>query len=298
MAAVWRYGRAVFYAGRSSQANALAVSRPWRASISPLTRSQSSKSSASSSPPPPPPHSPSPPLIYPDQPRSVKHNDLPSFLRYAERAGLDTGSTTYVGTHYEYTVAGHLAPLGFSLRRVGGASDRGIDLLGIWALPCLNSTSSASSWKPGDEPLRVILQCKAGAGQRVGPHLVRELEGAFIGAPVGWRTRVGVGDGLETEKSGNGSSPAVIGVLVTEKPATKGIREALARSRWPMAYIFCPSAGHVQQMLWNQQAEKTCGLAGLGVTLRHAVDEVEGAYTHVVLTWQGKPLPRASSQGP
>ena len=231
----------------------------------------------------------SPPLIYPDKPRSVKHNDLPSFLRYAERAGLDTGSTTYVGTHYEYTVAGHLAPLGFYLRRVGGASDRGIDLLGTWTLPIPVGASA-----PSPEPLRVILQCKAGAAQRVGPHLVRELEGAFIGAPVGWRSRVGNDDGGNGNENGNG--PAVIGVLVTEKPATKGIRDALARSRWPMAYIYCAAAGHVRQMLWNQQAEKSCGLTGLGVTLRHATDEHEGAYTHIVLTWQGKPLPAVPVQ--
>ncbi|CAK7221074.1 hypothetical protein SCUCBS95973_004372 [Sporothrix curviconia] len=282
MASVWRCGRAACRAGRALQAQQapiFAVSRPRR------VRCQSSSASSSSSPP----------LIYPDQPRSVKHNDLASFLRYAERAGLDTGSTTYVGTHYEYTTAGHLAPLGFSLRRVGGASDRGIDLLGTWTLPL--SASSPSPPAPA-EPLRVILQCKAGAGQRVGPHLVRELEGAFVGAPVGWRTRAGTdGEGGSEGGSGN-SAAAVIGVLVTEKPATKGIREALARSRWPMAYIFCPRSGRVQQMLWNQQAEKTCGLAGLGVTLRHAVDEVEGAYTHVVLTWQGKPLPPVPAQSP
>lgn len=238
----------------------------------------------------------SPPLIYPEQPRSVKHSDLSSFLRYAERAGLDTGSTTFVGTFYEYTVADHLAPLGFSLRRVGGASDRGIDLLGTWTLPIPKSAlKSASEASP--EPLRAIVQCKAGAGQRVGPHLVRELEGAFIGAPVGWRSRVGNGDG-ETAESGNGhSGPAIIGVLVTEKPATKGIRDALARSRWPMAYIYCAGEGHIRQMLWNQQAERTCGLAGLGVTLRHAMDEHTGAYTHIVLTWQGKPLPAVLVQG-
>ncbi|CAK7201258.1 hypothetical protein SEUCBS139899_003961 [Sporothrix eucalyptigena] len=272
MTALWRYGRAASQVGQVFQFPVATNSQPGRVSTLTLSRFHSSASST-----------PSPPLIYPDQPRSVKHNDLPSFLRYAERAGLDTGSTTYVGTHYEYSIAKHLVPVGFFLRRVGGASDRGIDLLGTWTLP---------HPAPSMEPLRVILQCKAGAGQRIGPNLVRELEGAFIGAPVGWRTRVGLGNSDGNDEA----SPTVIGVLVTEKPATKGIRDALARSRWPLLYIYCPSAGHVQQMLWNQQAEKTCGLAGLGVTLRHATDEAEGAYTHVVLTWQGRPLQQVSSQ--
>lgn len=276
MTAAVKYGRIGRHVSRTAWARPRpAFMKAWQ------TRSRFKSSTASTSPP----------LIYPEQPRSVKHNDLPSFLRYAERAGVDTGSTTFVGTFYEYTVADHLAPLGFSLRRVGGASDRGIDLLGTWTLPIPKNSPEASP-----EPLRAIVQCKAGAGQRVGPHLVRELEGAFIGAPVGWRSRVGNGDGETAENSSsnnsnNGSgSPAVIGVLVTEKAATKGIRDALARSRWPMAYIYCAGEGHVRQMLWNQQAEKTCGLVGLGVTLRHAVDEHTGAYTRIVLTWQGKPL--------
>ncbi|KAL1902569.1 hypothetical protein Sste5346_001011 [Sporothrix stenoceras] len=281
MTAVLRFGRLDCYASRAASLHIIPGTRPRPASIKTWQTRSRLKSTTCSSPP----------LIYPEQPRSVKHNDLPSFLRYAERSGLDTGSTTFVGTFYEYTVADHLVPLGFSLRRVGGASDRGIDLLGTWTLPIPKSASEASP-----EPLRAIVQCKAGAGQRVGPHLVRELEGAFIGAPVGWRSRVGNdgGDGEATENSnGNGNSPAVIGVLVTEKPATKGIRDALARSRWPMSYIYCAGEGHVRQLLWNQQAEKTCGLTGFGVTLRHAVDEHAGAYTHIVLTWQGKPLPAA-----
>ncbi|TEA20855.1 Secondary metabolism regulator LAE1 [Colletotrichum sidae] len=58
--------------------------------------------------------------------------------------------------------------------RVGGVSDNGIDLLGTWQLPSRR------------EKLKVILQCKGGS-QKISPSLVRELEGSFIGAPVGWR---------------------------------------------------------------------------------------------------------------
>ncbi|EFX02608.1 hypothetical protein CMQ_2537 [Grosmannia clavigera kw1407] len=211
------------------------------------------------------------PLIYPDPPRSAKHCDLASFLQHAETASLDPKSTVYVGTHFEYTVATHLAPLGFDLRRVGGASDRGIDLLGVWSIPC-------DSWRASHAPIRVLLQCKAGAGQRIGPHLVRELEGAFIGAPAGWRSRPAT-DVLEA---------AVIGLLVAERPATKGIREALTRSRWPMAFMCISSTGHLKQMLWNQRAEQEGGFSSLGVTPCYS-DEGAGA-SHLILNWEGRPL--------
>ncbi|KND88818.1 Uncharacterized protein, mitochondrial [Tolypocladium ophioglossoides CBS 100239] len=175
-------------------------------------------------------------LIYPDPP-SAQHSNLTAFLAYAKRTGLDGKSTVFVGTHYEYTVAATLSRYGFFLKRIGGASDYGTDLVGTWTLPSLS------------QPLRVLVQCKAGA-QRVGPQHVRELEGAFVGAPVGWR-----GDG-------------VLGVLVSERAATKGVRDSLGRSRWPMAYACCSRDGAVTQMLWNRRAEEE-GLEGYSVAPKH-----------------------------
>ncbi|TVY34146.1 Uncharacterized protein LSUB1_G006391, partial [Lachnellula subtilissima] len=87
---------------------------------------------------------------------------------------MDPRSTTYVGTHYEYTVQTALSRLGLSLKRIGGRSDYGIDLIGTWNLP-----SSL-------QPLQVLIQCKALAS-KAEPRVVRELEGAFVGAPTGWR---------------------------------------------------------------------------------------------------------------
>lgn len=198
-------------------------------------------------------------LIYPEPPTS-NHNDLASFLAHAERSGLDPKSTLYVGTHYEYTVAQTLSRYGFSLRRIGGHSDYGTDLLGTWAVPSA----------PGGTPLRVLVQCKAIA-RKSAPNLIRELEGAFVGAPVGWR--------------GHG----VLGLFVTEKPATRGVRDSLARSRWPMGFVSCSRVGRVQQMLWNQRAEEE-GLEGLGVGLRHAGVESEGEQ-QLLLTWKGQHVP-------
>ncbi|KAK9771315.1 putative Restriction endonuclease type IV Mrr domain-containing protein [Seiridium cardinale] len=198
-----------------------------------------------------------PALRFPDPP-SKEHCDVPSYTAYAERVGLDTSSTTYVGTHYEYTVAATLEKFGFHLRRVGGAGDYGIDLLGTWSVP---STPT---------PLRVLLQCKASSitsKARIGPATIRELEGAFVGAPPGWRRS------------------NVVGLLVTQRTATKGVRESLSRSRWPMGFVSCSSDGIVQQMIWNAKAEEE-GLAGLGVGVR--LSET-GSTQELVLTWKGQP---------
>jgi len=166
---------------------------------------------------------------------------------------MDPTSTTYVGTHYEYTVQAALSRLGMSLKRIGGKSDYGIDLLGTWSLP------------PAPQPLKVLIQCKAFA-RKVEPSQARELEGAFVGAPTGWR---GAG---------------VLGFLVSRKPATKGVREALGRSRWPMGYVLCEDDGRVLQMLWNRRAEQE-GLEGIGVGLKYGGGEKNER--EVILTWKG-----------
>jgi hypothetical protein len=194
-------------------------------------------------------------LIYP-KPQSTKHHNLPSFLEHASRTGMDPKSTTYVGTHYEYTVQTALEWLGMSLRRIGGRSDYGIDLLGTWPLP---STV---------QPLKVLVQCKALA-KKIDPAQARELEGSFVGAPIGWR--------------GSG----VLGILVAQKSATKGVREALGRSRWPMAYVLCDADGKILQMLWNRRAEEE-GLEGVGVGLKYGGGDV--TKKEVLLTWKGEPL--------
>lgn len=185
-----------------------------------------------------------------------QHSSLASFLAYAKRTGLDETSPTFTGTRYEYLVAERLARYGFSLTRVGGASDLGVDLLGDWTIP---STSKS---------LKVLVQCKAGS--RVGPHFIRELEGSFVGAPPGWR------------------GSRVLGLLVTEKPATSDMRKALARSRSPMAYFCCTGPeGVVKQMHWNQRADEEW-LEGIDVALRRGAGEEED---EIILMKDGLPLP-------
>jgi Protein of unknown function (DUF2034) len=169
---------------------------------------------------------------------------------------MDSTSKVYLGTHYEYTVQIALSRLGMSLKRIGGKSDCGIDLLGTWDLPS------------SPQPRKVLIQCKALA-IKVKPSLARELEGAFVGAPRGWR------------------DAGVLGFLVSKQPATKGVREALGRSRWPMGYVLCGDDGRVLQMLWNKRAEQE-GLEGIGVGLKYGGGEK--SERKVILTWKGETI--------
>jgi hypothetical protein len=170
-------------------------------------------------------------------PGSNHHNSLSSFLDYAERTKLKMNTTVYVGTHYEYTTALSLLRLGFSLLRIGGHSDGGIDLIGHWVLAPLR------------EPLRVIIQCKA-RNISISPCHVREMEGSFQAVPAGWKKQ------------------DVFGLLVTTHKATKGTLKALGESRWPMGFAMISHDGCIQQFVWNRAAAER-GLEGVGVTLRH-----------------------------
>ena len=185
---------------------------------------------------------------------AAAHRDLASFLTYAKRAGVNPASTVFVGTRYEYTVQSSLRRYGFQLERTGGRSDLGIDLVGHWRIP----SSSLDA--------RVFVQCKAGS-QKTRPSMLRELEGAFVGAPVGWK------------------GPGVLGFLVTEQTATRGVRDSLRRSQWPMGLMCCSKEGQVSQMVWNQKACEA-GLDGLEVGIAHT----KGGGTSARLLHRGTPL--------
>lgn len=189
------------------------------------------------------------------------HNSLASFLAHARTTALSPTSTVYTGTYYEYLCLQTLSRLGFTLTRTGGRSDHGIDLLGHWTLPSL------------PVPLRALVQCKA-LKAKSSPETVRELEGIFAGAPVGWR-----GD-------------SVVGVLCAKREATKGVREAVRRSTVPALWVMLEDVGEghgrVRQVLWNRRVSEL-GAEGVGVGLRYLPREgAEGVEKEVVLTWKGE----------
>ena len=210
-------------------------------------------------------------------PPTQNHNDLSSFLRYAARTSLNDNSTTYVGTHYEYTVQETLRRYSFSLHRVGGRADAGIDLAGTWHVPPPRIGDQRQR-RTQNPPLRVVAQCKAFRA-KLGPNLVRELEGAFRYSLPGFRTEW------------------KLGMLVSPREATKGVRDALASSPFPLMWMMMDREGSIAQVLWNARAEDNLGLRPLCVEKRYRLPSDNGdgkdgrPVQEVVLTWNGQELP-------
>lgn len=205
---------------------------------------------------------------------SPRHHDLASFVAYAAAcaaARLPASSPTYIGTHYEYTVRAALRRSAFCLHRVGGRDDAGIDLLGTWHLPAA---------PPG--VVRVLVQCKA-LKTKLGPNLIRELEGTLRHAPAGWRN----------SSSSSSSTNSHVGVLVSPREATRGVRDALARSAHPLCWMMIDqdAGGVLRQVLWNRKVEDALGAGGaLGVEMRYSLG-ADGRPQRAVLTWNGQDLP-------
>ncbi|KAL4795316.1 hypothetical protein BDV19DRAFT_389450 [Aspergillus venezuelensis] len=176
---------------------------------------------------------------------SSSHTDLTSFLSHAARTALPESTTTYQGTHYEYTVQSHLRTSAFNLHRVGGRSDLGVDLQGTWHVgprPVL------------DPPIRVIVQCKA-LKTKIGPNIVREL------------------DGVTARHFRGRDGPVGAGVLVSPREATRGVREAMGRSGMPLVWMMVGREGVVRQVLWNGRVDGVgLGLGGLGVDVLYPGD--------------------------
>lgn len=149
-------------------------------------------------------------------PTHPSHNSLATFISYAQRSGLNPTRHTYLGTRYEYLAQATLTRLGLDLLRIGKTGDRGVDLAGRWYLsPSQNNQTGMAA-----EHLRVLVQCKRITGKRkLTPSVVREMDGAFLGAPVGWRAE------------------NVFGIIVSTKPATKGVTSALQASKRPMVWV-------------------------------------------------------------
>ncbi|ETN37724.1 uncharacterized protein HMPREF1541_07347 [Cyphellophora europaea CBS 101466] len=148
-------------------------------------------------------------------PSNEQHSSLSTYISHAQRVKLNPATTTYTGTRYEYLAQDSLQRLGFELLRTGKTGDRGVDLAGWWHLP----SPASGNENQQTERLKVVVQCKFVKGRQQSPSVVREMDGAFLGAPAGWR---------------NG---AVIGVVVSTRPATKGIISALGSSKRGMVWI-------------------------------------------------------------
>ena len=131
------------------------------------------------------------------------------------------------------------------------------------------------------------MQCK-NLKAKAGPNLIRELEGAFVGAPPGWK------------------GESVVAVLCAGREATKGVRETIRGARrglvWIMvedinragegkefdADIEAEGTGRIRQVLWNDRVA-SLGLEGIGVQLKYlAPQDGRPVDKEAVLTWKGE----------
>lgn len=96
---------------------------------------------------------------------------------------------------------------------------------------------------------------------------VRELKGALAAAPPGWR-----GDD-------------VLGLLVGEKPATKGVQSEMHSADVALGYVCCSKEGDILQLIWNIKAQ-AMGLDGVTVGLKYGEDN-----NKLVLMRGGEMLP-------
>ena len=209
-------------------------------------------------------------LPKPPPPAYQKHHDLASFLSYAEQTSLPQTASTYIGTHYEYTVLNTLRRFAFLLYRVGGREDAGVDLVGTWFLPARHRRQRM---------LRVFVQCKA-LRTKLGPNLVRELEGTFTTLLPRINSNDDDDDGRKDE----------VGILISTREATKGVRDAMATSAFPLFWMMVQRNGTLQQALWNARVEEL-GLGLLGVETRYSPSPEKGKSSSIVLTWDGHDLP-------
>ena len=95
----------------------------------------------------------------------------------------------------------------------------------------------------------------------------------------------------------------MLGLLVANREATKGMREALGRSGLPLGFVMVTSGeGRVVQFVWNQEAARQ-GLEGVGVTNRYLGDtgsgrgNGEGVEREIALTWNGWAFKRMEEGG-
>ena len=82
-----------------------------------------------------------------------------------------------------------------------------------------------------------------------------------------------------------------MGFLVAPSEATKGMRDTMIRSKFPLGFVQISREGRISQMLWNHQAS-LWGLEGYGVTTKFQTrsNTDGGAGLEIVLTWDGKRL--------
>lgn len=149
-----------------------------------------------------------------------------------------TSTTVYRGTAFEHR-AQHILQthLSMSLRRVGGKSDGGIDLLGWWWLPPFG----ASDINVPRRRLRVIAQCKA-EKKKIGPKFIREMEGVlhrYLSLSPSFHS-------LDSRNQSTHTSPEaalqypLVALFISESPYTRSTILRAQSSPVPLFLLYIP----------------------------------------------------------
>lgn len=135
------------------------------------------------------------------------------------------------------------------LIRVGGAGDKGVDLRGWWQPRAGQGPSTPREKKPLAWP--VVVQCKA-ERRRLGPGIVRELEGA-----VGYEVP-STGTMQERGQLTKPTSTPTIAVLVGLSGFSDEAHRRAVASRVPIVLVHLPFAGLTEQALRQLPGHGAC----------------------------------------
>ncbi|KAG7091929.1 hypothetical protein E1B28_008321 [Marasmius oreades] len=196
----------------------------------------------------------------------VRCRILPFTAFYSSRRNLSStpkdSTTVYRGTFFEQRSLSILEKhLSMTLTRVGGKEDGGVDLIGWWWIPTVDSNVEEavdfSAWKR----VRVVAQCKA-EKKKVAPKYVRELEG------VVYRQMYQSSQELNTLDVVN--KPTIVALFISESPFSKSALLRAMSSTVPFLLVYIPplptngesdsSSGGIGTVVWNPALGGTTGL--------------------------------------
>lgn len=138
--------------------------------------------------------------------------------------------------------------LSMSLRRVGGKSDGGIDLIGWWWIPLAGLDNTTPRTR-----LRVLAQCKA-EKKKIGPNYVREMEGVLHRHLPRY------------QQSQDSLQEPLVALLLSESPFTKATILRALSSPVPFFLLHIPRAvGSLDEVIQpDDDDEDLAPVSGIG----------------------------------